>query len=227
MLLAALLTTSSSFSAASTRANFGAQRAQLSPRMALGLGSASPFGASPFSLFSPSPEVLYESGTRVDLLIETLHITKRRVSGGCVVRAPPEDIWAVVTDYEAMPEIIPNILSNSVHREAEGGRVTIEQESLLSRRLDLKVQMGLEAIEDRERWQLTLRRMSGHGFLEFEAVYSLQPRADGTTYLGYTVELVPCPLFPLPMVERKIRKETPRMLHAVGQAALASGSSRR
>ena len=40
------------------------------------------------------------------------------------VRAPPEDIWAVVTDYEAMPEIIPNILSNAVHREAEGGRAT-------------------------------------------------------------------------------------------------------
>ena len=41
----------------------------------------------------------------------------------------------------------------------------------------------------------------GHGFLEFEGKYTLRPRPDGSgTYLSYSVELVPCPIFPLPMV---------------------------
>merc|ERR1719506_3624508 len=58
--------------------------------------------------------------------------------------------------------------------------------------------MVLEAVEDRDRWEMTLRRVSGHGFLEFEGKYTLTPRAGGATYLSYSVELVPCPIFPLP-----------------------------
>ena len=46
-----------------------------------------------------------------------------------------------------------------------------------------------------------------------------QPRADGSTYLRYQVELVPCPIFPLPIVEDKIRREVPRMLVSVRDAA--------
>merc|ERR1719231_1896925 len=158
----------------------------------------------------------------VDFFMETLHITKRRVSGGVLVRASADAVWSVITDFEAMPEMIPNILSNVVHREAATGRVTIEQESQLSSRMNLVVSMELEAVEHRQRWTLDLRRTSGHGFLEFDAKYQLQPRGDGTTYLSYEVELVPCPIFPLPLVERKIRKEVPRMLASVGAAAQRS-----
>ena len=167
-------------------------------------------------------EVLYEGGTAVDFRMENLALTRRRVSGGVLVRAPPEAIWDVLTDYEAMPDFIPNILSNVVTRDAASGRVRIQQDSLLSTRLNLRTSMDLEAVEDRERWTMELRRLSGHGFLEFEAVYELAPRADGSTYLSYSVEVVPCPIFPLPLVERKIRKEVPKML-----SAFASASSRR
>ena len=97
--------------------------------------------------------------------------------------------------------------------------VTIEQESLLSTRMNLVVSMQLEAVAEPERWTLGLRRTGGHGFLEFDAKYVLKPRGDGTTYLSYEVEMVPCPIFPLPLVERKIRREVPKMLSAVGEAA--------
>ena len=168
------------------------------------------------------PEVLYEQGTRVDFLLETLHLTKRRVSGGVLVQASPEAVWDVLTDYERMPEIIPNILSNRVMRDERTRRVTIQQESLLSNKLQLRVDMELEAVEQRDRRTVALRRLSGHGFLTFEAQYTLKPRPDGTTYLSYAVELVPCPIFPLPLVERKVRKEVPRMLHAVKTASQRS-----
>lgn len=154
----------------------------------------------------------------MDFQLETLHLTKRRVSGGVLVRASPEAIWSVITDYEAMPDIIPNILSNVVHRDAASGRVTIEQVSQLSSRMNLVVSMALEAVEHTQRRTLQLRRVSGHGFLEFDAQYVLEPRG-AETYLSYEVTLVPCPIFPLPLVERKIRKEVPKMLAAVGEAA--------
>merc|ERR1719409_1900602 len=136
----------------------------------------------------PMPESIAEGDTRIDYQMERIHLTKRRVSGGIVVEAPPEAVWACLTAYEQLPEIVPNILSNEV---------------------------TLDAQADAARWELTLSRIAGHGFLEFEGVYTLQPRADGTTYLRYVVELVPCPLFPLPLVEDKIRREVPRMLVSV------------
>ena len=192
--------------------------AAAAPSMVFGLNPpANANGLFP-PLFSPRSEVLYEGGTPIDFTLETLHLTKRRVSGGVLVRATPEDIWSVITVYESMPDIIPNILSNVVRRD-ESGRVTIEQESLLSTRMNLVVSMQLEAVAEPERWTLGLRRTGGHGFLEFDAKYVLKPRGDGTTYLSYEVEMVPCPIFPLPLVERKIRREVPKMLSAVGEAA--------
>ena len=84
--------------------------------------------------------------------------------------------------------------------------------------------MRLQAVEDPGQRELLIRRLSGHGFLEFEGRYNLLARADGKTSLSYSVELTPCPVFPLPLVEKKIRKEVPKMLSAVAAASKASVS---
>ena len=78
---------------------------------------------------------------------------------------------------------------------------------------------------DEEKRSLVLTRTSGHGFLEFVGSYTLKPQGNGATYLQYMVELVPCPVFPLPLVEAKIRKEVPKMLLAVRDAARRRSSS--
>ena len=115
-----------------------------------------------------SKEILYHKGARIDFEWQRLGLTRRRVSGGVAVSAPVDDIWRVLTAYEQLPEIIPNILSNKVTRPPNGGNAIIDQTSLLSRRLKLQTEIGLEAIEEPDARRLTLRRLSGHGFLEFE-----------------------------------------------------------
>ena len=226
VLVLASLTDCSSFRAAralqhvgNPRAAAATPRASAEPAMVFGLRAPSALGAGLPFMPQQQREVLYEGSSAIDFQMEVLHLTKRRVSGGVLVQAPPEAVWSIITDYEGMPDMIPNILSNVVRREKSTGRVMIEQESLLSSRMNLIVSMALEAIEKPQQQKLELRRVSGHGFLEFDAAYTLVPRGDGTTYLRYEVELVPCPIFPLPLVERKIRKEVPKMLHAVGEAA--------
>ena len=183
-----------------------------------------PRAASPFGWgAAPQPEVIYEGRSRIDFLMESVHLTKRRVSGSVTVDAPADDVWACITDYERQPEFIPSIVSHAVSRDQQGV-ATVEQVSLLSRKMNLRTQMRLEAIESPGKRELQLRRVSGHGFLEFEGRYTLVSRADGKTLLSYSVELVPCPIFPLPLVERKIRKEVPKMLAAVANAC--GGSTR-
>ena len=170
------------------------------------------------------PETIFEGGARVEYQMENIHLTKRRCSGGIDIDAPAEAIWSVLTAWEALPEVVPNIISHAVTRH-DDGRVTIEQVSQLSRRMNLRTQMTLEASEDRDRWEVRLQRLGGHGFLEFEGKYTLRPQPGGSTLLSYSVELTPCPIFPLPLVERKIRKEVPKMLVAVRDAVRLSSLS--
>lgn len=143
------------------------------------------------------------------------------MSGSVTVDALPAQVWAVITAYDQMPDFIPSIISQAVDRDGAGG-VFIEQVSLLSKKMNLRTQMRLQAVEAASKRELRLRRVSGHGFLEFDGRYLLKPRADGKTVLSYSVELVPCPIFPLPLVERKIRKEVPKMLAAVAAKAATS-----
>ena len=175
-------------------------------------------GLGDWNPFAPRAERIREGGCEVDFRMEIVHLTKRRVSGGVAIAAPAADVWRAVTSYERFPDFIPSIISHDVRR-GEAGRAVIDQVSQLSRRLNMRSQMTLEAVESPDARSVTLRRVSGHGFLEFEGQYSLSPRPDGSTYLGYSVELVPCPIFPLPLVEQKIRKEVPKMLAAMSRYA--------
>jgi len=195
------------------------QRRYKEVRMILGAptqhNSRTPFG---FWTPAPKPEVMHVGRSRVDFMMQSLGVTRRRVSGGLLVDAPADVIWQCLTNYEELPDFIPNILSNRVVRD-KNGAIRIDQTSLLSRRLGLRTQMTLEAIESSNNRKLVLRRLSGHGFLEFEATYALQDGVGGKTYLSYQVELVPCPIFPLNLVEAKVRKEVPKMLVAFSDAA--------
>lgn len=117
-------------------------------------------------------------------------------------------------------------ITTNLPSHSRSGSVSISQTSLLSRRLNLVTDMTLEVSADEAARRLTLRRTAGHGFLEFEGIYTLVPRG-GAVYLQYQVELVPCPIFPLPIVETKIRKEVPKMLAAVRSAAMRPPPARR
>lgn len=194
-------------------------RAASQPGMVLGLPSPPGLGAWPFGAASKGPERLREGDAWIDYEMESIGLTKRRVSGGITVEASAESIWRVLTAYEQLPDVVPNIIRNEVTRRPDGS-VSIAQSSLLSRRLDLKTDMTLEVEADDAARKLVLRRVSGHGFLEFVGSYTLKPQPGGTTYLQYNVELVPCPIFPIPLVETKIRKEVPKMLQAVRLASL-------
>ena len=69
---------------------------------------------------SARAEQLWEGGVRVDYHMERLGLAKRRVSGGILVDAADADIWAVLTAFEDLPKVVPNILSNKVTRRADG-----------------------------------------------------------------------------------------------------------
>ena len=65
-------------------------------------------------------ERLREDDVWVDYRMERVGLTKRHVSGGIIVEADTSAIWAVLTAFEELPKVVPNILSNSVTRRPDG-----------------------------------------------------------------------------------------------------------
>ena len=81
------------------------------------------------------------------------------------------------------------------------------------------------AITERYHRELKLQRISGHGFLDFKARYSFSALPGDTCRLGYEVQAVPCPIFPMPIVQHKVKKEVPRMLSALRAKAIERQSA--
>jgi len=150
--------------------------------------------------------------------VQWLGANKMHVSGSISVSAPPSTVWSVLTDYEQFSNVIPNLIASEVTVSPDG-KVLIDQTGLLSRKLNLKTRVTLEVSLEHNK-KLKLSKVSGDSFLEFEAEYLLHERSHGGCVLEYTVTLVPMPLFPLPLVDSKVRKEVPNMLLAFRNAAV-------
>ena len=67
------------------RSPLRAARTPVAPRMVLGLPLGAPPGLGTLFGGSAGPEVLYDGRTPVDFEMETLHLTKRRCSGGVLL----------------------------------------------------------------------------------------------------------------------------------------------
>lgn len=179
--------------------------------------------AAPRAVLVPSPFTLPSNAERfgdsnVDFTTALTDFGLGITSTGSVrIEAPLATVWDLITDYERHPELIPNILSTRILRN---GPVTeLEQVGLLSKKLRLKCDMRL-AVREAYHSQLALERVAGHGFLDFKAKYDFRHLPNSHCLLSYNVEAMPCPIFPMPIVHNKIRKEVPRMLSAVRAAAI-------
>ncbi len=71
-------------------------------------------------------EVKSIDGIDVFIRLEGLGGSRRRISGGLLIEAPPRAVWDVLTNYSALSEYIPNI-AESGSRVQPDGRIRIEQ----------------------------------------------------------------------------------------------------
>lgn len=166
----------------------------------------------------PRARPLARATGAASVCIHTVGPRKRQVVGGLLMPgSTPEAVWSVLTDYERLPDIIPSIVAHNVTR-APTGDVWIDQDARLSSTAGLTTRMRLRATEDRASGRVALRRVEGKELLEFECHYAIEERPGGT-YVRYCSRLRPCSLYPLSLVEYKLRKEVPEMLRAIAEAS--------
>ncbi|MFH7244610.1 MAG: SRPBCC family protein [Spirulina sp.] len=131
-----------------------------------------------------------------------------------------EQLWQILTDYDNLAEFIPNLVQSRRLRHPEGG-IRLEQvgaQSLLNVRFCARV--VLDTVENFPH-ELRFTMVEGD-FRQFEGQWTLSPLASATaprTRLGYDLLICPPRAMPAGLLERHIRHDLLRNLHAIGERA--------
>lgn len=135
------------------------------------------------------------------------------VVASVTVRASPASVWKVLTDYERMPEFVPDlemtrVLSRSGNRAVleQGGRVRF---MFLSRAVNLTVQVQEDPMSS-----IAITLVSGD-MKTYDCHWQLVPLPDGGTRVDYSGRMVPRFYVPAILGSGLMRRDVTRMMQAV------------
>ena len=131
------------------------------------------------------------------------------------VKAPPAAVWKVLTDYESMPQFVPDLQTTKVLSRT-GNRVIIEQSGVarflfFSRTIHLVVQAAEEPMSS-----IDISLVNGD-MKVYSCRWSLTPLPNGGTRIDYSGKLVPKFYVPGMLGANLIGRDIERMLAAVLQ----------
>jgi ribosome-associated toxin RatA of RatAB toxin-antitoxin module len=125
------------------------------------------------------------------------------------VARSPEQVLAVLTDYERIPKIVPDVTRSTITSRT-GQELVVEQDAVsramfFSRTVHLR--LAIRESDDR----IVFRDTSGKSFEVYEGVWQLVP-AEGTTLVTY--ELRARPTFDVPrfVVTRLLKRDVARLV---------------
>lgn len=173
---------------------------------------ARPFLALLFALFMP----VMPAGAQPAVDVRRIEAGGEQVfevTAGGSVKAAPAAVWKVLTDYEAMPEFVPDLQTNRV-MSRNGNLAVIEQAGVarflfLSRKINLVVQAAEEPMSS-----IDISLVAGD-MKVYACRWELTALADGGTRVSYTGRMVPKFYVPGMLGSNIIRRDIERMMKAV------------
>jgi ribosome-associated toxin RatA of RatAB toxin-antitoxin module len=135
------------------------------------------------------------------------------VTASGVVKAPPAAVWKVLTDYESMPEFVPDLEKAKVVSRT-GNRVILEQSGVarflfLSRTIHLIVQVAEEPTS-----AIDISLVTGD-MKVYNCRWEIIALPDGGTRIAYSGKMVPKFYVPGMLGSNIIRRDIERMMRAV------------
>jgi len=150
--------------------------------------------------------------------IETLQLQgrERRISATIQIPSPMRAVWSVITQYEALPQFIPNLVL-SRQLSGQNGKILIEQvgqQTVFNVNFSARVVLAME-----EDFPNAIRFQMVEGdFKSFTGAWLLASTEAGAgTALTYTVDILPKLTTPIRLVECRLRMDLPVNLLAIRQ----------
>ena len=142
-----------------------------------------------------------------------IEVTERggvyRVNASFTVAAPRASVAAVLTDYERIPDFMPDVTSSQILSRTEGGLV-VEQEAIAKFMMFSKrVHLVLEVDEDGH--TIRFRDRCGKSFKTYEGAWILS-ETNGVTRVTY--QLAAHPSFEVPgfVLKRLLKRDAAAMI---------------
>jgi ribosome-associated toxin RatA of RatAB toxin-antitoxin module len=142
---------------------------------------------------------------------------QRQLSARITIDHPPTCVWQVLTDYEALPEFVPNLQKSQRLPHPTGG-IRIEQVGAQRFiRLKFSARVVLDVEEEFPR-QLQFTMVEGD-FKSFSGSWQLSSLESNPqrTDLLYTLQVVPKRTMPVGLVAKRLRRDLPLNLLAIRQ----------
>ncbi|BAZ51135.1 cyclase/dehydrase [Nostoc sp. NIES-4103] len=154
----------------------------------------------------------------VAVQIEKIAERQRQITARVQIPQPVEQIWKVLTDYESLPDFIPNLAKSRLLDHPNGG---IRLEQIGSQRLlnfNFCARVVLDLVEYFPK-QIDFQMVEGD-FKGFSGSWCLEPYFLGEhvgTNLCYTIQVWPKLTMPVTIIERRLSKDLRLNLLAIHQ----------
>ncbi|ABA24054.1 cyclase/dehydrase [Trichormus variabilis ATCC 29413] len=154
----------------------------------------------------------------VEIQVEKIADRQRQITARVQIPQPVEQVWQVLTNYEALADFIPNLAKSSLLEHPNGG-IRLEQvgsQRLLNFKFCARVVLDLEEYFPKE---INFQMVEGD-FKGFSGNWCLQPYALGDvigTDLCYTIQVWPKLTMPITIIERRLSQDLRSNLLAIYQ----------
>ena len=159
----------------------------------------------------------------IEQVIERLPGSTRRLAAQLALPLGPEAVWAVLTDYERLPDFIPNLERSSLV-ERRGDVVVLEQvgsQRFVGLRFTASVRLQLQ--ERREQGVLDFEMLAGD-FRRFQGTWTVQGDSEKGVRLRYELTVQACVGMPIGLIEQRLQEDLASNLRAVALEALRRGA---
>ncbi|MHC5673574.1 SRPBCC family protein [Nostoc sp.] len=164
------------------------------------------------------PTHAFSLSAKVEVQIEKIAERQRQITAKVQIPHPVAEIWKVLTDYEALPNFIPNLAKSRLIEHPNGG-IRVEQvgsQRLLNFNFCARVVLDLEEFFPKE---INFRMVEGD-FKAFSGSWCLEPYSLGEyigTNLCYTIQVWPKRTMPMGIIENCLSKDLRLNLLAIYQ----------
>ncbi len=167
---------------------------------------------------SPSDLVDPAALQAVEVQVEKIADRQRQITAQIKIPHSVEQVWQVLTNYEALADFIPN-LAQSRRLDSPNGGIRLEQiGSQRFLRLNFSARVVLD-LEESFPQAINFHMVEGD-FKDFSGSWNLEPCSldDQTgTNLCYTVKIWPKAMMPVSIIERRLSQDLQMNLLAVQQ----------
>lgn len=158
----------------------------------------------------------------IEQVIERLPGATRRLAAQLVLPLGPEAVWDVLTDYERLPEFIPNLERSSLVERRDGVVVLEQVGSQRFVGLRFRASVRLQLQERRDQGVLDFEMMAGD-FRRFQGTWTVRGDDNGVR-VRYELTVQACMGMPIGLIEQRLQEDLASNLRAVALEALRRGS---